>query len=84
MQMQPDLVNTAVGHRVDLTIRSEADREQIATEISFVSSRKRSPERAAITLHEELAIAHTWRVNSMWFICSAGRSGAKNAMVMLV
>jgi hypothetical protein len=46
-----------------LTIRSESGGEQVAAEKFFVSSLKRSPERAAITLHEELAITPTWRVN---------------------
>jgi hypothetical protein len=40
-------------------IRSEGGSEQVAAEISFVSSPRRSPERTAITLHEELAIAPT-------------------------
>jgi hypothetical protein len=44
-------------------IRSEGGSEQVAAEISFVSSPRRSPERTAITLHEELAIAPTWRAN---------------------
>jgi hypothetical protein len=47
----------------DLTIRSESGSEQVAAEISFVSSPKRSPERTAIALHEELAITPTWRAN---------------------
>jgi hypothetical protein len=46
-----------------LAIRSESGGEQVAAEKFFVSSLKRSPERAAITLHEELAITPTWRVN---------------------
>jgi hypothetical protein len=48
---------------VDLTIRSEGGGEQIAAKISFVPSHKKSPERTAITLHEELAITLTWRAN---------------------
>jgi hypothetical protein len=41
----------------------EGGNEQVAVEISFMSSPKRSPERTAITLHEELAITPTWRAN---------------------
>jgi hypothetical protein len=40
---------------IDLTIRSEGGSEQVVAEISFMSS----PERIAIMLHEELAIAPT-------------------------
>jgi hypothetical protein len=39
-----------------LAVRSESGDEHVAAKISIVSSLKRSPERAAITLHEELAI----------------------------
>jgi hypothetical protein len=48
---------------VDLAIRLEGGSEQVAAEISLVLSPKRSLERAAITLHEELAITPTWRAN---------------------
>jgi hypothetical protein len=48
---------------VDLAIRSEGGSEQVAAGISFVSSPKRPPGRAAITLHEELAMPPTWRAN---------------------
>jgi hypothetical protein len=44
---------------VDLAIRSEGGSEQVTAEISFMSSPKRSPERTAITLHEELVITPT-------------------------
>jgi hypothetical protein len=47
------------NRNVDLAIRSEGSSEQVAAEISFVSSPKTSPERIAITLHEELAITPT-------------------------
>jgi hypothetical protein len=55
---------------VDLVIRSKGGSEQVAAEISFVLLPKRSSERAAITLHEELAITPTWRAN-----CQMVRSG---------
>jgi hypothetical protein len=55
---------------VDLMIRSEGGNEQVTVEISFMSSPKRSPERTAITLHEELAITPTRRAN-----CQMVRSG---------
>jgi hypothetical protein len=48
---------------IDLSIRSEGSGKQVAMKISLVSSLKRSPERAAITLHEELVITPTWRAN---------------------
>jgi hypothetical protein len=44
---------------VDLAIRWEGGSEQVTAEISFMSSPKRSPERTAITLHEELVITPT-------------------------
>jgi hypothetical protein len=44
---------------VDLAIRSEGGNEQITAEISFMLSPKGSPERTAITLHEELMITPT-------------------------
>jgi hypothetical protein len=46
---------------VDLAIRSEGGSEHVAAEISFMSSPKRSPERTAITLHEELATPYLAR-----------------------
>jgi hypothetical protein len=55
---------------VDLMIRSEGGNEQVTVEIFFMSSPKRSPERTAIALHEELAITPTWRAN-----CQMVRSG---------
>jgi hypothetical protein len=55
---------------VDLMIRSEGGNEQVTVEISFMSSPKRSPERTAITLHEELAITPTRCAN-----CQMVRSG---------
>jgi hypothetical protein len=57
------LVRRPLNEDVDLAIRSEGGGEQIAAKISFVSSPKRSPERAAIMLHEELVITPTWRAN---------------------
>jgi hypothetical protein len=48
---------------VDLAISSEGGSKQVAVEISFMSLLKRSPERTAITLHEELAVTPTWRAN---------------------
>jgi hypothetical protein len=82
---------------VDLTIRSEVGSGQVAAGISFVSSPKRSPKRTAITLHEELAITPTWRVNCQMVRSGqptgvlipvvslfGGEIGAKNVMVMLV
>jgi hypothetical protein len=41
---------------VDLAIRSEGGSKQVVVEISFMSLSKTSPDRTAITLHEELAI----------------------------
>jgi hypothetical protein len=64
---------------VDLAIRSEGVSEQVAAEISFVSSPKRSPERAAITLLEELAITPTWRAN-----CQMVRSGQPTGVLIPV
>jgi hypothetical protein len=46
---------------VDLVIRSEGGKEEVATEISFVSSPKKSPGQAAIALHEELATPYLAR-----------------------
>jgi hypothetical protein len=48
---------------VDLAIVSEGGSKQVAAEVFFVSSPKRSPERSVIALHEELAITPTWRAN---------------------
>jgi hypothetical protein len=48
---------------VDLAISSEGGSKQVAVEISFMSLLKRSPERTAITLHEELAVTPTCRAN---------------------
>jgi hypothetical protein len=75
--------------------RLVAHKKFLARQKSVVSPWKRSPGRAAITLDEELPITPTWRANcqmvrsgqpkgcqSLW-ICSVGRSGAKNAMIML-
>jgi hypothetical protein len=64
---------------VDLATRSEGGGDQVATEISFVPLRKRSPERTAITLHEELAITPTWRVN-----CHMVRSGQPTGVLIHV
>jgi hypothetical protein len=47
----------------DLAIRSEGGSEQVAEEISFVSSQKMTLGRTAIALHEELPITLTWRAN---------------------
>jgi hypothetical protein len=44
-----------------------------------MSSPKRSPERTAITLHEELAITPTWRAN-----CQMVRSGQPTGVLILV
>jgi hypothetical protein len=63
----------------DLTITSESGSEQVATEISFVSPPKRSPERTAITLHEELATPPTWRAN-----CQMLRSGQPTGVLIPV
>jgi hypothetical protein len=48
-------------------------------EISFMSSPKRSPERGAIVLHEELAITPTWRAN-----CQMVRSGQPTGVLIPV
>jgi hypothetical protein len=64
---------------IDLAIRSEGSSEQFAAKISFVSSPKRSPERAAITLHEELVITPTWRAN-----CHMVRSGQPTGVLIPV
>jgi hypothetical protein len=74
-----------------------AHKKFVARQKSAVSPWKRLSERAVTTLHEELPITPTWRAKcqmvrsrqptgsqSMWFSCLAGRSGAKNAIVMLV
>jgi hypothetical protein len=63
----------------DLMIRSESGSEQVAAEIAFVSSLKRSPKRTAITLHEELAITPTWRIN-----CQMVRSGQSTGVLIPV
>jgi hypothetical protein len=42
-------------------------------------SPKRSPERTAITLHEELVITPTWRAN-----CQMVRSGQPTGVLILV
>jgi hypothetical protein len=59
--------------------RSEGGGEQVAAEISFMSSPKRSPEQTAIMLHEELAIAPTWRAN-----CQMVRSGQPTGVLIPV
>jgi hypothetical protein len=64
---------------VDLAIRSEGGSEQVVAVISFMSSLKRSPERTAITLHEELAITPTWRAN-----CQMVRSGQPTGVLIPV
>jgi hypothetical protein len=64
---------------VDLAIRSEGGNEQVAVEISFMLSPKRSPERTAITLHEELVITPTWRAN-----CQMVRSRQPTGMLIPV
>jgi hypothetical protein len=64
---------------VDLAIRSKGGSEQVAVEISFMSSRKRSPKRAAVALHEEIAIAPTWRAN-----CQMVRSGQPTGVLIPV
>jgi hypothetical protein len=52
----PEIFGAPSVEDVDLSIRSEGGSEQVAAEISFMSSPKRSPERTAIALHKELAI----------------------------
>jgi hypothetical protein len=47
----------------DLVIRSEGGSEQVAAEISFVSSPKMTLGRTAIALREELPITLTWHAN---------------------
>jgi hypothetical protein len=64
---------------VDVAITSEGSGEQIAAGVSFVSLPKRSPERAAITLHEELVITPTWRAK-----CQMVRSGQPTGVLMPV
>jgi hypothetical protein len=51
------------NENVDLAIGSEGGSKQVVAEVFFVSSPKRSSKRAAIVLHEELAITPTWHVN---------------------
>jgi hypothetical protein len=63
----------------DLAITSECGSEHVAAKISFVPSPKRSPERTAITLHEELAITSTWRAN-----CQMVRSGQPTGVLIPV
>jgi hypothetical protein len=53
------LARDSRNEEIDLTIRSEGGSEHVTVGISFVSSPKRSPGRAAIALHEELAITPT-------------------------
>jgi quinolinate synthase len=60
---------------VDVAITSEGSGEQIAAGVSFVSL----PERAAITLHEELVITPTWRAK-----CQMVRSGQPTGVLMPV
>jgi hypothetical protein len=48
-------------------------------EISFMSSSKRSLERGAIALHEELAITPTWGAN-----CQMVRSGQPTGVLIPV
>jgi hypothetical protein len=64
---------------VDLAIRSDGGSEQVAAGISFVSSPKRPPGRAAITLHEELTMPPTWRAN-----CQMVRSGQPTGVLIPV
>jgi hypothetical protein len=64
---------------VDLAIRSDGGSEQVVAGISFVLSLKRSSGRTAITLHEELAITPTWRVN-----CEMVRSGQPTGVLIPV
>jgi hypothetical protein len=60
---QKILARRPQNENVDLTIRSEGGSVQVAAKISFVSSLKKSPERTAIALNEELAITPIWRAN---------------------
>jgi hypothetical protein len=70
---------------VDLAIRSEGGGEQVAAEISFAAENplchrgRGRAERAAITLHEELPIAPTWRAN-----CQMVRSGQATGVLIPV
>jgi hypothetical protein len=63
----------------DLVIVSEGGSKQVTAEVLFVSSPKRSPERAAIALHEELAITPIWRVN-----CQMVKSGQPTRVLIPV
>jgi hypothetical protein len=66
---------------VDLAIRSEGGSEQIAVGISFVSSPKRSPGRAAIALHEELVMPPTCRASNCQMVRSRQPTGVLIYMV---